>query len=169
MLSSVGLLSPANRGSLTTCALYVYVCLGSPAGYASARIYKSQWDQWLLKGWKLVVGGGRTVDTGSGPCVWLWPCCCCVMSPWPIVFVVAWLHSTLVSIWLYHSEWRLKCQKNVLTVYTVSAVSVSMAFPLPFFWIVGRNFEFGGCLEPISVEAGTTSYCTSTTEWDHRL
>ncbi|KAH7643673.1 transmembrane 9 superfamily protein member 2 [Dermatophagoides farinae] len=37
----LGFLSPANRGALMTCALILYVCLGTPAGYVSARIYKS--------------------------------------------------------------------------------------------------------------------------------
>ncbi|XP_012283767.1 transmembrane 9 superfamily member 2 isoform X2 [Orussus abietinus] len=37
----LGFLSPANRGALMTCALVLYVCLGTCAGYVSARIYKS--------------------------------------------------------------------------------------------------------------------------------
>ncbi|CAH0556998.1 unnamed protein product [Brassicogethes aeneus] len=37
----LGFLSPANRGALMTCAIVLYVLLGSPAGYVSARIYKS--------------------------------------------------------------------------------------------------------------------------------
>ncbi|XP_073987345.1 transmembrane 9 superfamily protein member 2 [Rhodnius prolixus] len=37
----LGFLSPANRGALMTCAMVVYVCLGTIAGYTSARIYKS--------------------------------------------------------------------------------------------------------------------------------
>ncbi|VEN51336.1 unnamed protein product [Callosobruchus maculatus] len=37
----LGFLSPANRGALMTCAMVLYVLLGSPAGYVSARIYKS--------------------------------------------------------------------------------------------------------------------------------
>uniref|UniRef100_A0A8D8UJQ7 Transmembrane 9 superfamily member n=1 Tax=Cacopsylla melanoneura TaxID=428564 RepID=A0A8D8UJQ7_9HEMI len=37
----LGFLSPANRGALMTCAMVMYVCLGTPAGYVSARIYKS--------------------------------------------------------------------------------------------------------------------------------
>uniref|UniRef100_A0A2I9LPU4 Transmembrane 9 superfamily member n=1 Tax=Centruroides hentzi TaxID=88313 RepID=A0A2I9LPU4_9SCOR len=36
----LGFLSPANRGALMTCAIVLYVCLGTPAGYVSARIYK---------------------------------------------------------------------------------------------------------------------------------
>ncbi|KAK7597854.1 hypothetical protein V9T40_010079 [Parthenolecanium corni] len=36
-----GFLSPANRGSLMTCALILYVFSGVAAGYVSARIYKS--------------------------------------------------------------------------------------------------------------------------------
>lgn len=36
----LGFLSPANRGALMTCAMVLYVCLGTPAGYVSARIYK---------------------------------------------------------------------------------------------------------------------------------
>lgn len=37
----LGFLSPANRGALMTCSMVLYVLLGSPAGYVSARIYKS--------------------------------------------------------------------------------------------------------------------------------
>uniref|UniRef100_A0A1W7R9E2 Transmembrane 9 superfamily member n=2 Tax=Hadrurus TaxID=88315 RepID=A0A1W7R9E2_9SCOR len=36
----LGFLSPANRGALMTCAMVIYVCLGTPAGYVAARIYK---------------------------------------------------------------------------------------------------------------------------------
>lgn len=37
----MGFLSPANRGALMTCAMVLYVLLGTPAGYVSARVYKS--------------------------------------------------------------------------------------------------------------------------------
>jgi transmembrane 9 superfamily protein 2/4 len=37
----LGFLSPANRGALMTCAMILFVLLGTPAGYVSARIYKS--------------------------------------------------------------------------------------------------------------------------------
>lgn len=37
----LGFLSPANRGALMTCAMVLFVCLGTPAGYVSSRIYKS--------------------------------------------------------------------------------------------------------------------------------
>lgn len=40
VFACLGFLSPANRGALMTCALVLYVCLGTPAGYVSARIYK---------------------------------------------------------------------------------------------------------------------------------
>jgi transmembrane 9 superfamily protein 2/4 len=40
IFASLGFLSPANRGSLMTCVIVLYVCLGTPAGYMSARIYK---------------------------------------------------------------------------------------------------------------------------------
>jgi len=40
VFACLGFLSPANRGSLMTCAMVLYVCLGTPAGYVSARIYK---------------------------------------------------------------------------------------------------------------------------------
>ncbi|XP_074657551.1 transmembrane 9 superfamily member 2-like [Tubulanus polymorphus] len=35
-----GFLSPNNRGALMTCVIVLYVCLGTPAGYISARVYK---------------------------------------------------------------------------------------------------------------------------------
>jgi len=41
VFACLGFLSPANRGALMTCALVLYVCLGTPAGYVSAKIYKS--------------------------------------------------------------------------------------------------------------------------------
>lgn len=40
VFACLGFLSPVNRGALMTCALVLYVCLGTPAGYVSARIYK---------------------------------------------------------------------------------------------------------------------------------
>src|SRR6218665_582965 len=42
VFACLGFLSPANRGALMTCALVLYVCLGTPAGYVSSRIYKSK-------------------------------------------------------------------------------------------------------------------------------
>lgn len=41
VFACLGFLSPANRGALMTCAIVLYVCLGTPAGYVAARIYKS--------------------------------------------------------------------------------------------------------------------------------
>ncbi|KXJ23174.1 transmembrane 9 superfamily member 2 [Exaiptasia diaphana] len=40
VFACLGFLSPANRGALMTCSLVLFVCLGSPGGYVSARIYK---------------------------------------------------------------------------------------------------------------------------------
>ncbi|XP_030838017.1 transmembrane 9 superfamily member 2 isoform X3 [Strongylocentrotus purpuratus] len=40
-LACLGLLSPANRGSLMTCVMVLYVLLGFIAGYVSSRIYKT--------------------------------------------------------------------------------------------------------------------------------
>ncbi|KAL8625581.1 transmembrane 9 superfamily member 2 [Nucella lapillus] len=40
VFACLGFLSPANRGALMTCALVLYVCLGTPSGYVSARLYK---------------------------------------------------------------------------------------------------------------------------------
>jgi len=37
----LGFLSPANRGALMTCSMVVWVLLGTPAGFVSARVYKS--------------------------------------------------------------------------------------------------------------------------------
>ena len=37
----LGFLSPANRGSLMTCAMILFVSLSFVAGYVSARVYKS--------------------------------------------------------------------------------------------------------------------------------
>ncbi|CAB3370295.1 transmembrane 9 superfamily member 2 [Cloeon dipterum] len=45
----LGFLSPANRGALMTCAMVLYACLGTPAGYVSARVYKSfGGEKWKL-------------------------------------------------------------------------------------------------------------------------
>ncbi|RWS27237.1 hypothetical protein B4U80_01841 [Leptotrombidium deliense] len=41
LFACLGFLSPANRGALMTCALVMYVCLGTPGGFVSARLYKS--------------------------------------------------------------------------------------------------------------------------------
>jgi len=41
VFACLGFLSPANRGALMTCAMILYVCLGTPAGFVSARVYKS--------------------------------------------------------------------------------------------------------------------------------
>jgi len=41
VFACLGFLSPANRGALMTCAMVLFVCLGTPAGYISARVYKS--------------------------------------------------------------------------------------------------------------------------------
>lgn len=41
VFACLGFLSPANRGALMTCAMVLYVCLGFPAGYIAARLYKS--------------------------------------------------------------------------------------------------------------------------------
>ncbi|XP_076148608.1 transmembrane 9 superfamily protein member 5 isoform X1 [Alosa pseudoharengus] len=40
-LACLGFLSPANRGALMTCAVVLWVLLGTPAGYVSARFYKT--------------------------------------------------------------------------------------------------------------------------------
>lgn len=40
VFACLGFLSPANRGALMTCALVLYVCLGTPSGYVSSRLYK---------------------------------------------------------------------------------------------------------------------------------
>lgn len=37
----LGMLSPASRGSLGTCAIFLYVMCGLVAGYFSARLYKT--------------------------------------------------------------------------------------------------------------------------------
>ncbi|XP_072267780.1 transmembrane 9 superfamily member 2 [Pyxicephalus adspersus] len=37
----LGFLSPANRGALMTCAVVLWVLLGTPAGYVASRFYKS--------------------------------------------------------------------------------------------------------------------------------
>lgn len=42
VLACLGFLSPANRGALMTCAVVLWVLLGTPAGYVSARMYKSK-------------------------------------------------------------------------------------------------------------------------------
>lgn len=43
VLACLGFLSPANRGALMTCAVVLWVLLGTPAGYVSARMYKSKY------------------------------------------------------------------------------------------------------------------------------
>uniref|UniRef100_A0A8C1ADQ7 Transmembrane 9 superfamily member n=1 Tax=Cyprinus carpio carpio TaxID=630221 RepID=A0A8C1ADQ7_CYPCA len=41
LFACLGFLSPANRGALMTCAVVLWVLLGTPAGYVAARYYKS--------------------------------------------------------------------------------------------------------------------------------
>ncbi|XP_051560537.1 transmembrane 9 superfamily member 2-like isoform X2 [Myxocyprinus asiaticus] len=41
VFACLGFLSPANRGALMTCAVVLWVLLGTPAGYVAARYYKS--------------------------------------------------------------------------------------------------------------------------------
>ncbi|XP_047698990.1 transmembrane 9 superfamily member 2-like isoform X1 [Prionailurus viverrinus] len=41
LLACLGFLSPSNRGALMTCAVVLWVLLGTPAGYVSARMYKT--------------------------------------------------------------------------------------------------------------------------------
>lgn len=50
VFACLGFLSPANRGALMTCTLVLYVCLGTPAGYVSARVYKSKARQVFFAG-----------------------------------------------------------------------------------------------------------------------
>uniref|UniRef100_U3KMI9 Transmembrane 9 superfamily member n=1 Tax=Oryctolagus cuniculus TaxID=9986 RepID=U3KMI9_RABIT len=40
-VACLGFLSPANRGGLMTCAVVLWVLLGTPAGYVSAKMYKT--------------------------------------------------------------------------------------------------------------------------------
>ncbi|XP_077388388.1 transmembrane 9 superfamily member 2-like [Festucalex cinctus] len=47
VFACLGFLSPANRGALITCAVILWVLLGTPAGYVSARLYKTfGGEQW---------------------------------------------------------------------------------------------------------------------------
>lgn len=49
VFACLGFMSPANRGALMTCVLVLYVLLGTPAGYVSARVYKSfGGERWKL-------------------------------------------------------------------------------------------------------------------------
>ncbi|KAK8775652.1 hypothetical protein V5799_031004 [Amblyomma americanum] len=41
LFACFGFLSPANRGALMTCAMVLFVCLGTPAGFVSAVMYKT--------------------------------------------------------------------------------------------------------------------------------
>ncbi|KPP74717.1 transmembrane 9 superfamily member 2-like, partial [Scleropages formosus] len=44
----LGFLSPANRGALMTCAVVLWVLLGTPAGYVAARFYKVVFADFFL-------------------------------------------------------------------------------------------------------------------------
>lgn len=49
LFACLGFLSPARRGSLMTCAIFLYVCLSAIAGYVSARFCKYFGDaRWML-------------------------------------------------------------------------------------------------------------------------
>ncbi|CAM5176313.1 unnamed protein product [Natator depressus] len=41
MSACLGFLSPANQGALMICGVVLWVLLGTPAGYVSARMYKT--------------------------------------------------------------------------------------------------------------------------------
>ena len=43
VFACLGFLSPANRGALMTCAVVLWVLLGTPAGFVAARFYKCEW------------------------------------------------------------------------------------------------------------------------------
>jgi len=46
----LGFLSPANRGSLGSTAIVLFIFLGLPAGYVSARVYKTfGGERWKCK------------------------------------------------------------------------------------------------------------------------
>ena len=53
VIACLGFLSPANRGALGTTAVTLFVLLGTPAGYTSARLYKTfggeRWKSYGLK------------------------------------------------------------------------------------------------------------------------
>lgn len=44
VFACLGFLSPANRGALMTCAVVLWVLLGTPAGYVAARLYKCKYS-----------------------------------------------------------------------------------------------------------------------------
>uniref|UniRef100_A0A672HFX0 Transmembrane 9 superfamily member n=1 Tax=Salarias fasciatus TaxID=181472 RepID=A0A672HFX0_SALFA len=48
----LGFLSPANRGALMTCAVVLWVLLGTPAGYVAARLYKCKNQEGAREKWK---------------------------------------------------------------------------------------------------------------------
>ena len=48
VLACLGFLSPANRGALMTCSVVLWVLLGTPAGYVSARLYKSEYYSYCV-------------------------------------------------------------------------------------------------------------------------
>lgn len=41
VFAMLGMLSPASRGALMTCAIFFYTAMGGIAGYVSARVYKT--------------------------------------------------------------------------------------------------------------------------------
>jgi len=67
VFACLGFLSPANRGALMTCAMVLYVCLGTPAGYTSARLYKAFHGE----NWKSNVMLTATLCPGVVFCVFL--------------------------------------------------------------------------------------------------
>lgn len=58
VLACLGFLSPANRGALMTCAVVLWVLLGTPAGFVSARLYKSKEKKKQQKNPKCFMTGG---------------------------------------------------------------------------------------------------------------
>ena len=110
VLACLGFLSPANRGALMTCAVVLWVLLGTPAGYVSARLYKSKillYSKW-----------------------WSHECCklCCIV----LVMIALFLSVLVISFWGWKVEDkrladstvvpRVCSQPSLFVLYYVSAL-----------------------------------------------
>mmetsp|Transcript_9808 Transcript_9808/g.31505 ORF Transcript_9808/g.31505 Transcript_9808/m.31505 type:complete len:254 (-) Transcript_9808:965-1726(-) len=76
VFAALGFLSPANRGSLATALLVLFVLMGSFAGYSSARVYKTfKGQQWQKSTAQLALSRFR-------PCFHCSLCGLESLSPW---------------------------------------------------------------------------------------
>ncbi|XP_022107557.1 transmembrane 9 superfamily member 2-like isoform X2 [Acanthaster planci] len=117
VFACLGFLSPANRGSLMTCVIVLFVSLGTPAGYISARMYKTfggeKWKSNLLLTCFLIPG---------------------------IVFGIFFILNLL--LWTKHSSAAIPFSTLVALLALWFGISVPLVFLGAYFGFKKRPIEF---------------------------